>query len=673
VATLAARRGGAGTSTRAARAGFCGWIAALTTVYYSVPDSHVFTWSTIGLSGAGAILLGVRLNRPSRRLPWLLLALALIVFTTGDTVYNTLLAESPSTRAPVVVDVLYLLVYLLLAAGFVLFVRARSGVGNRAALLDALVPTVALGLLAWVYWIAPYTRAGDQTLLQKAMSVGYPLGDVLLAAMTLRLLILPGRRPFAVTALAAATAGLLASDVIYGQAQLNSDWSIGGPIDLGWILFYGAMGFSALHPSMRRLTEPATAAGEETGSRRLVFMAIAALIAPVVLFLKYARDGAGDALVIAVAAATMFLLVLVRVGDLLGAQRLAAARERALRQASAKLVSAATADDVVQALRAAITMLMPAGRAHHLTIVDADEPDQTVALVGAAGLPDAVRADGFDLVLRAGLPRLGAAYLAAPAGSLRALLPSFEALFATAGVVIERIRLTGEINRRDSDAYFRTLIQSASDVILIIDEDDRIRYASPSAETVFGRPDVVGEPLSGLIADTHADALREVLSQVRTGPGHLDGMVCAALSESGAPPGWPLLEITESLVLHDAEQVWADLRTLRALGVRVAIDDFGTGYSSLSYLRQMPVDVLKIDKSFVDDIVASRQQHALVNAIVMLARELDLAVVAEGIEEPEQLALLARMGCPYGQGYLFAKPIWPAEIEEWITAPVAVG
>ena len=94
-------------------------------------------------------------------------------------------------------------------------------------------------------------------------------------------------------------------------------------------------------------------------------------------------------------------------------------------------------------------------------------------------------------------------------------------------------------------------------------------------------------------------------------------------------------------MLRDADQVWDDLRALRALGVRIAIDDFGTGYSSLSYLRQMPVDVLKIDKSFIDDILASEQQRALVDAIVTLARNLDLAVVAEGIEEPGQRGRLA--------------------------------
>jgi EAL domain-containing protein (putative c-di-GMP-specific phosphodiesterase class I) len=76
----------------------------------------------------------------------------------------------------------------------------------------------------------------------------------------------------------------------------------------------------------------------------------------------------------------------------------------------------------------------------------------------------------------------------------------------------------------------------------------------------------------------------------------------------------------------------------------------------------MPVDVLKIDKSFIDDIIASPQQRALVNAIVTLARNLDLTVVAEGIEDGAQRELLERMGCPYGQGYLFARPLWPAEI-----------
>ena len=147
--------------------------------------------------------------------------------------------------------------------------------------------------------------------------------------------------------------------------------------------------------------------------------------------------------------------------------------------------------------------------------------------------------------------------------------------------------------------------------------------------------------------------------QFRT-PGFVD-QVRDALADTGAPPQALLLEITESLLLRDAEKVCADLRELRKLGVRIAIDDFGTGYSSLSYLRQMPVDVLKIDKSFIDDILRSDEQLALVEAIVSLARTLELAVVAEGIEDAAHRQQLVEMGCPYGQGYLFSKPISAAD------------
>ena len=107
--------------------------------------------------------------------------------------------------------------------------------------------------------------------------------------------------------------------------------------------------------------------------------------------------------------------------------------------------------------------------------------------------------------------------------------------------------------------------------------------------------------------------------------------------------------------------------------MRIAIDDFGTGYSSLSYLRQMPVDVLKIDKSFIDDMLDSRQQRALVEAIVTLARNLDLVVVAEGIEDAAQRDLLAGMGCPYGQGYLFAKPVAAETVEAWLSGSQLAG
>jgi EAL domain-containing protein (putative c-di-GMP-specific phosphodiesterase class I) len=152
--------------------------------------------------------------------------------------------------------------------------------------------------------------------------------------------------------------------------------------------------------------------------------------------------------------------------------------------------------------------------------------------------------------------------------------------------------------------------------------------------------------------------------QFRT-PGFVDE-VRTVLAETGADPHRLLLEVTESLVLHDADQVWRDLGELRAMGVRIAIDDFGTGYSSLSYLSSMPVDVLKIDKSFIDDILHNPQQMALVETIVSLARTLELAVVAEGIELDGHRAALTGMGCSYGQGYLFSKPVTADEFLEYL-------
>jgi diguanylate cyclase (GGDEF)-like protein len=124
----------------------------------------------------------------------------------------------------------------------------------------------------------------------------------------------------------------------------------------------------------------------------------------------------------------------------------------------------------------------------------------------------------------------------------------------------------------------------------------------------------------------------------------------------GLPPGALMLELTESVMLGPDERVHSELFKLKSMGVRLAIDDFGTGYSSLSYLRELPIDVLKIDKSFIDGMTVSSQQLALVEGIIGIAKKLDLDVTAEGIETDAQREMLIAMGCHYGQGYLLAMP-----------------
>ena len=138
----------------------------------------------------------------------------------------------------------------------------------------------------------------------------------------------------------------------------------------------------------------------------------------------------------------------------------------------------------------------------------------------------------------------------------------------------------------------------------------------------------------------------------------LTGDVGRILDDSGLDPGQLVLEITENVLMDDPERATVALGALRQMGIAIAVDDFGTGYSSLSYLQRFPVDVLKIDRAFIEPLNRTEPAStALVSTIIGLARTMDLRIVAEGIERPDQLARLMELGCPLGQGFLLARPL----------------
>ncbi len=141
------------------------------------------------------------------------------------------------------------------------------------------------------------------------------------------------------------------------------------------------------------------------------------------------------------------------------------------------------------------------------------------------------------------------------------------------------------------------------------------------------------------------------------------------LSETGVPPEFIEIEITESDVMENAESAIATLDKLKSRGISISIDDFGTGYSSLSYLKRFPLDVLKIDRSFVRDIVDDSDDAAIVEAIIALARSLEIKVVAEGVETHDQMAFLNRAGCNFAQGYLFSPPVEAEQIVALLGQP----
>ncbi|GAA2589220.1 hypothetical protein GCM10010399_19120 [Dactylosporangium fulvum] len=977
--------------TRTLSAWFAAWMALLTVAFYLWPDMHMLWWGAIGLSSTAGVVVGVLVHKPRRRWPWLLLAAALFMFGAGDFLYNLLTdvfgLDNPFPSFP---DALYLAMYPLVAGGLLGFIRSRTGRSNRDSLLDAATLTIGLALLSWIFLIEPYVQSTELTLIQKLVSIAYPLGDVLTLAVFARLLTGGVRRNPSINILGLGTAGLLVADVVYGLIQLNGSWHVGGPTDLGWVICYSGWAAAALHPSMVQLTEPTRASSADLGARRIALLGAASLIAPAVLLIEASLGRVHDAAVIAASSGVMFVLVLARLAGVMANHRQSIVRERELREATTTLVSAADATEAMAAVRHALARLLPDGTSHKVVFVHAKRADEP-GLVRVSGLEPEVRADlrEFSSALRHPLgSEADMLYLGASTEALQALQPTFEVLASQTAMALERITLTAEVNRRSNEAYFRTLIHNTSDVILIIDENDVIQYASPSAGAVFGDERLAGYELWEFVARDERARLAELLAQVRGGlqlhtmvdaraervdgsellveldcrdlrddqtvsglvltvrnvterrqleeqlirqafhdsltglanrvlfqdrveqsvarsrrDGSLVGVlfidlddfkivndtlghavgdallkavgeriinqlrstdtvarlggdefaalietasmadlelaaerIVAALAEefnvagevvngvssiglsttvdagtaeelmrqadlalyvakgagkgqwrryqsdlhtavlerlelraaldqaikehqfvlqyqpivdldngvplgfealvrwnhptrgmippgqfievaeesglivpmgrivlqqalntagrwqhatepgalryisvnvsarqfrapgfveevrqmlrtSGVEPGTLLLEITESLLLRNDDQVRADLDALRAMGIRLAIDDFGTGYSSLSYLQHMPIDVLKIDKSFIDDMLSSAQQRAVVTAIVQLAQTFDLAVVAEGVEEPGQREALRQVGCPYGQGYLFARPL----------------
>jgi EAL domain-containing protein (putative c-di-GMP-specific phosphodiesterase class I) len=149
----------------------------------------------------------------------------------------------------------------------------------------------------------------------------------------------------------------------------------------------------------------------------------------------------------------------------------------------------------------------------------------------------------------------------------------------------------------------------------------------------------------------------------------LVGSVRRIMTETGCQPHWLKLEITESLLLEDSQEVAAMLEELHAMGLSISIDDFGTGYSALSYLNRFPVSQLKIDRSFVSDIPADKDKCELVKAMLSISAALRLETVAEGVETLAQAGYLVECGCRLAQGYLYGAPMQRGAFDDMLMKP----
>jgi diguanylate cyclase (GGDEF)-like protein len=307
--------------------------------------------------------------------------------------------------------------------------------------------------------------------------------------------------------------------------------------------------------------------------------------------------------------------------------------------------------------------------------------DESISVTACAGLAVATAEpmSGQDLLRQAGLA-MGAAKAAG-----RGEWCQYES--ERHGVLVERMHLREALNRAVNDGAFRLHYQPivALDTGATVGFEALVRWEhptrgliAPSEFIVLAEETGLIDPIGELVLRTAAsDALGwsantyvsvNVSARQFRHPGFAE-RVEQVLSASGLRPDLLVLELTETVLMREDDHVWAELATLRNIGVRLAIDDFGTGFSSLSYLEQTPIDVIKIDKSFVDSLVNSDRQRTVVEGIVQMASKLGLEVVAEGIETDAARDLLAEMRCPYGQGYLFAVPLSNVDVIRWLSVP----
>jgi EAL domain-containing protein (putative c-di-GMP-specific phosphodiesterase class I) len=149
--------------------------------------------------------------------------------------------------------------------------------------------------------------------------------------------------------------------------------------------------------------------------------------------------------------------------------------------------------------------------------------------------------------------------------------------------------------------------------------------------------------------------------------------VADALSTSGLDPHALVIEVAEMALLRNTALALQRLTALKALGVRIAVDDFGTGFSSLAYLRQFPIDILKIDRSFIDSVATSSESSTLIHTLVEFGQTLGLEVIAEGIENEGQLHPLILANCDAGQGFLYGRPLTPAQLDLFLSMHDTAG
>jgi diguanylate cyclase (GGDEF)-like protein/PAS domain S-box-containing protein len=300
-------------------------------------------FNCLGMTSWIAVIVGIRRNRPRYPLPWWLFAFGFFLYWLGDVYtysYPQLILHH-EVPFPSIGDAIYLTVYPAQMLGLLLLVRRRNPRRNRNTLIDAAILTLGLSLLSWVLQISPYIHDNSMSLLPKLVSVAYPLGDIIMLAAVIRLVLDAGRRRPSFYLLSASIVALLSTDFVYGVMTLDNVYHHQLLLDLGWFSYQLLWGVAALHPSMVALDEPVSDRDREAKLThlRLGLLTGASLIAPICILLKEAHRGDLDLIVIICASMVLFGLVVMRMVDLVRQQERSVERERTFAEEKARLTA----------------------------------------------------------------------------------------------------------------------------------------------------------------------------------------------------------------------------------------------------------------------------------------------------------------------------------------------
>jgi diguanylate cyclase len=284
--------------------------------YFALPtrDAQDYLYQIPGMMAAVAIVAGVIVHRPIESRPWLVLAAGLALSSAGDWTWVILDKVHGLEPFPSVADVFYLAGMGLVAAALLWLVHGRVPGGDRAGWLDALIVSVGVGMVSWIFLMAPIVADSSQSLAEIGVALAYPMLDILLLGVMVRLLLAPGRHVPSLRFLIAAVIAFLLADFPYAALVLAGTYQTGQLVDGGWLLGAAFWGVAALHPSMRYVADPVEASEIRFSAWRLLLLAGASLMAPAVLVIQGIRGTPIDIPVIATGCIVLFLLVIARLG-----------------------------------------------------------------------------------------------------------------------------------------------------------------------------------------------------------------------------------------------------------------------------------------------------------------------------------------------------------------------